>query len=343
VLFTCCEASARVEGYRIIGTIKNVTPSGKVSTQNRFDAQIGRCKWIIRTYLSPDTGISYVEDAFDGRIVYSYIQFTNQTSPSANTSAAIIEENNVPHEKTDFSTSIWLAYASGCYFNEIKDNKVKLFFDFNDSTLRLNNQSVKVAWERSKLPPFVPVYVNFYDDGFVYSRRNNTSSSFQRKPPYDKGFITYKYLVTTFTNISGITIPAGFQLESYVTKPDGKTSEDIKLLFTQFGSVEKIIINPEEQDFAPKIDSATYVEDRRFASAKPAAQQIFYLNTSGKWLPTSSKSVMDVYKKALGDASISASSITSNNAKIIRIIILVVFLLPLSFLMFLAIKKRNSK
>jgi hypothetical protein len=316
-------------GFGVVGMIKEISPDGTLIAQHRFNARIQGCKWIIRTDFSPSSGMSYLEDSFDGDTVYHYIQFAGKVQGITNTSSAVIEINDVPHEKARYATTIWMAFASGCYFEKVKNNHVKQFLYSNDPSLRFTNQQVKVDWESCKVWPSVPVYVDFYDDGFVHSRRNDKPFTIQRLPPYDGGFVSHKYSVMTFTNVENITIPAVFKMETYAPKMHGSDAADLQLVDTEIGSVESITIDQKNDGFAPSIDMATYVEDRRFASFKPPAQQIFYYNTSGRWLPTSSKAVKAVYADYL---HLKGTYVEPVSPKAIRTIFVLLVLIPAFFL-----------
>ncbi|MGN6556311.1 MAG: hypothetical protein ACTHLW_21580 [Verrucomicrobiota bacterium] len=292
----CYGAIQPEHSFRAWGILKNVQADGVVGSEYKFSVQIQGPKWFVRTEEigSKTSGIDYYEDSYDGENVFSYIQFQKEGS-SVNTSAAVIERNDVPYEKARYMTAVWLAYGSAYYFERVT-NSVKLFFDLDDSHLRIQDKyRMRVDLEKSRGLPPIPTRIDFYSDGRVYHRKQGQSYSAHEFAPYDKGFLSKRFQVTAFTNASGYTLPSEFELKWYFPDSNGKSTNDIHLVFTQKGQLIGLECNSEQREFVPKTDSKTYVEDRRFAQIDKPVNQVIYLSTNSGWTAMTNSALQRIY------------------------------------------------
>jgi hypothetical protein len=221
--------------------------------RDHFTVYVDSGRWLIHRDQHTN-GIDYEEDAFDGKYIYRYTQYTRTPSvlAGANTSNGIIGTNDVPDlgGSTDWATAVWLACASARYFDTVKGDRMKSFFFFNLPTPEYDQGPVMQAdWTRSTNPPFLPAY--------VFSKKVN-----------------FRYQALQFTNFAGLQIPSEFELDSF--GPGGSTNRAPDM--TMHGRLVKISRLTGDPDFRPKLDGRTYTEDRRV----PGGQNV-YLNTDLYW------------------------------------------------------------
>jgi hypothetical protein len=276
ILFLCSEPHLRAaeQSFQVQGVLEQQNDS-KVTQTFRFKALVNGCRWLIRTTLPEGSGLSYYEDSYDGENVYHYLQFSSVPSDkSVNTSGGVVEKNDIPNNKADYVLATWLAYGSLCYFDQVKSNRVKPFFDwFEPNPSELNTLTV-VDLKRSDKPPFVPTYIYSKD----YNRR---------------------YKILDFTNYSGLMLPKEFVVECFNPNSDISVSSPN---FAFHGYLTDIIQVQEalsEHDFRPKVDGKTYTEDRRFPHKTSVASGLTYVNVSNQWLPTNNSQIVSLYRRQL--------------------------------------------
>lgn len=265
---------AAEQAFQVQGVLEQYNGS-KLTQTYHFTALVKDCQWLIHTVPEKATGLKYYEDSYDGKYIYHYLQFQGAPAKNvANSSGGAVEANDIPNNKADYVVATWLAYGSFCYFNKVKENKVKPFFDWFEPNASELNKLVTVDLKRSEKPPFVPT--------FIYAKDFNR-----------------RYRVLDFTNFSGLLLPKEFVVECFNPYSDISTTPptfSYRGLLTGIASVEEEL---SDQDFRPNLDGRTYTEDRRFAQKTSVASELTYLNKSNQWLPTNNPQLVALYHQQL--------------------------------------------
>lgn len=260
--------------------------------------------------------MAYYEDSYDGKYVYSYIRLRGAPPKNAvNSSSGIVEVNDIPNNQADYVVATWLAYGSVCYFDKVKGNKVKPFFDWAEPNSSELSTLLEVNLKRSRQPPFVPTYI------------------------YADGFLNRRYRVVDFTNFESFLLPKEFVIECFAPYSEITTNQptfSYHGLVTEITPIEKQI---SDQEFRPNLDGRTYTEDRRFHYKTSVAAELTYLNKGQQWLPTNSPQLVKLYHKQL-----SLQPPESNIAKPNRLLVLIVVACPtVAFVIFAIYHWKRSK
>ncbi len=270
-----CQSRAAEPALKISGLLKEYNETNLTETYN-FTMLQSDCRWLIHTEPKTDAhGLLYYEDSYDGTNVYSYLQFAGTPGKNViNSSGAVVEKNDIPNNNAVEATAIWLAYGSACYFDKVKDDMVKPFFDWFEPNPTELNTLVKMDLKRSDAPPFLPT--------FIYSKNINR-----------------RYRVINVTNIAGLTIPSEFVVECF--NPRSQIATNIPG-WSFHGFLTAVASVPEElsaQNFRPSLDGKAYTVDRRFPDKTTVASALTYVNTNSRWLSTNNSKLLTIYHNAM--------------------------------------------
>ena len=221
---------------------------------NQFKVFVKGDKWLIRT-TPQNSPIGYYEDSYDGKYIYHYQKIGNQPDNGGPISASgIVEANDIPNNRAEDAVPTWLAFGSASYFDSLKGNTAKPFFDWAASASE-RKKLMSLDIKRSDQQPFLPTY--------VYCQEVNR-----------------RYRVIQWTNFDGLLVPSEFALESF---PPGMDVTNPPNYFVH-GTLTKISKLQNNQEFRPTLSERTYTEDERFSDNGSA----FYVNTSKGWFATNS-------------------------------------------------------
>ncbi len=238
-----------------------------------FTAIIKNNQWLIRTIPDKKSPVAFYEDSYDGKYVYSYLQLSDApTKHVVNSSSGDVEANDIPNNKSDYVVATWLAYGSGYYFNKIKGNKVKPFFDWAEPNPSELNTQIKVDIKRFDRAPFLPSY--------IYSKDLNR-----------------RYSVLQFTNFQTFLLPKEFVIDCFNPYSEKTTNSPFFSYHGHLSGVALIHAELSDQDFKPHLDGRTYTEDRRFPNRESERAELTYLNKSNQWLETNNPQLVALYRQ----------------------------------------------
>lgn len=229
--------------------------SGGWKETNQFKVFVRGDKWLIRT-TPQNSPVGYYEDSYDGKYIYHYQKIGNQPDNGGPfTASGVVEANDVPNNQAYYAVPTWLAFGSASYFDSLKENAAKPFFDWVAPIVSERKKLMALDIKRSDHPPFVPTY--------VYCQEVNR-----------------RYRVIQFTNFDDLLVPSDFALESFPPGADVTNPPN----FLVHGTLTKISKLQNNQEFRPTLSERTYTEDERFSGNGSA----FYVNTSKGWFATNS-------------------------------------------------------
>ncbi len=232
-------------------------------------------QWLIRTIPDKNTPVAFYEDSYDGKYTYSYLQLSGRPAENvANTSSGEVEANDIPNNKADYAIATWLAYGSGYYFNKIKGNKVKPFFDWAEPNASELNILLKVEIKRSDRAPFLPTY--------IYSKDLNRC-----------------YRVLEFTNFETLLLPKEFVIDCFSIYSEITTNSPIFSYHGYLTGIAPVRKKLFDQDFRPYLDRKTYTEDRRFPYKTSVRSELTYMNNSDQWIATNNSQLVTLYNQQL--------------------------------------------
>jgi hypothetical protein len=286
----------------------------------QFSVAVAGCKWIIRIWDSTGTstnGILYSQAGFDGTNIYRVTAFEVSTAESAvassaaakrytnevdgrlltirNNAAAVVIPGNfpVPSRMDPFIIPVWLAYASGCSFEESRNGLLRPVYAL-DRSLDVSTYRVKADWRTLGAQTGVPAWVAYFNDGRTVTRPDGQVGA--ADPPYDQGFTNAVYEALTLTNLGGLGIPLSFRLTTFSAKPGGRTPGEL-LAVAEFTASARIVRPASGGDsFVPPLPANTFVTDAR-AQTGGVGTGYVYFSSNGAWLDQSA-----VAKLAAGTA-----------------------------------------
>jgi len=253
-IFIAKEMAAGKNAFEAEGFLEFGNGSGGKWT-NQFKVFVKKDKWIIRT-TPQNSPVGYYEDSYDGKYIYHYQKIGDQPDNGGPiTASGVVEANDIPNNRADYVVPTWLAFGSASYFDSLKGNAAKPFFDWAEPIASELKKLMAVDIKRSDRQPFVPTY--------VYCQEVNR-----------------RYRVMQLTNFDGLLVPSEFVLESWrpgidVTNPPS---------YFVHGTLTKVSKLQGNQEFRPTLLERTYTEDMRF----PGGGSATYLNTSKNWFATNS-------------------------------------------------------
>jgi len=253
-IFIAKEMAAGKNAFEAEGFLEFGNGSGGKWT-NQFKVFVKKDKWLIRT-TPQNSPVGYYEDSYDGKYIYHYQKIGDQPDNGGLiTASGVVEANDIPNNRADYVVPTWLAFGSASYFDSLKGNAAKPFFDWAEPIASELKKLMAVDIKRSDRQPFVPTY--------VYCQEVNR-----------------RYRVMQLTNFDGLLVPSEFVLESWrpgidVTNPPS---------YFVHGTLTKVSKLQGNQEFRPTLLERTYTEDMRF----PGGGSATYLNTSKNWFATNS-------------------------------------------------------
>lgn len=252
---------------------------------NRMDFRVvvDGCRWLIST-LDQRAGFT-ATTAFEGGISYN---LNTWVKGSSNIYAAIIEAEEVPSGNASAISYVWLAYASSCYFKNLKTNFIVPLRILDDPHLRDEGFKMEGRWSISSELPYLPLRVEYLNDGVVraYDFKNKERVTFPYRDPYNKGHIDADYLVLEKTNIGGITLPAKFIFKTYALPPFVSTNDHPTNLMVRSEievSEVTVSLSPNLQSFRPQFSGMVNYTDKRISRPDGGVISVPRSMTNGQW------------------------------------------------------------
>jgi len=322
-----CDQTKTLGQTEIKGSLKYTLrdESAPATVRLLFDVKIDGCHWLIHTVQESRVGVQYYEVAYDGTNIFSYSRFNDDIlnaktltvlSPSPqsdrleehlgapserphNVGIGRVEMNDVPEGGDgSFAAPLWLAYCSGCYFENIHTNRIKPVWHLEDPSLRSEGFTVEATWKLCPETPHLPTNVDYHNDGSVRLRTPGGSQLRKWWPPFDRGFLEAAYEASLFTNCDNIYIPMIFKFRKYQPKSEQATNQDDLIL--QYVIEARVDSISSLAEFSPTIalNGTTWINDFRVMALSPSVDVIQY-ERSNTWLTAQSTTFTDLYKSRL--------------------------------------------
>jgi hypothetical protein len=273
ILFCCLFAEiTRGQQYQVSGQLLTTyyDTQGKQIRQgsSKFEARVDNRNWEI-TVIPSDGGGDFDRISFDGTNMYVLHDLEKSITKSQKSGASVapnlatgkVVEKEVPHDSfSDGVGQVWLAYASGGYFEKVKDNDLLEIPFFETKGLPVTvEQTVKrqAIWKMGEQRPKLPHGVSYLaEDG------KSTNAEFS---------------VSGFKKIDGFELPNNATFDIFYDPTSiGQPSKQI-LRIRHIVSAEQFSKLADNLLFPPAVPVVTAVFDLRFNNNVDRIPTVIYL------------------------------------------------------------------
>jgi RNA polymerase sigma factor (sigma-70 family) len=288
--------------------------TGTQTTDYPFTVAVSNGLWFMRiTDIQSNTVAGYFEIGCDGRRTY-YVDYQEAWAQAAvlrrgtgnaeNVAVGIIGPQEVPHFPFAHQAgAIWLAYASGRYFDAAASSRVQpaasllVLFGRN---VQPNSFALQQAfWSRRPERPGALASAAYLDDGIAGLRGG---VPVKWPAPLDVGFTNAVYTALEFTNVGGLALPTRATLDTFSPQLGDPGPRVVRRC-----SYEIVATNLTTQflhtgDFQPRLPGRTFVNDMRFSTSDNSLHVNYYVN-DGRWLKDGEVKQLPEFAVAAGQAS----------------------------------------
>jgi hypothetical protein len=322
---------AETTGYEVEGTarFRMFLPGGERSgIPLNFTLSVRDCVWSLTITRGETNGLDHEQVTFDGQSQFYLASMKTAVERAkadgkkvaANVANAFIGYGELYHgQQATEVGSIWLAYASGCFFSNLTTNFMEppLSFDgtgrFYDRPDHMRKLRIQHQMMGNSFVQF-PSSVVFFDDG-------STALGSRQPAPYDRGFTNCLYSVDAWTNFSGTLIPAVATLKLFTPRLGGRSETELTLLGEY--QIEILKFRFAKADFAntPNLPGVTLVFDSRL----PEFPDLIY-PTTNRWPSVEEIRLHPEFRKAL-----TGFQSKPRKERLVRAVIITAFILSLCF------------
>lgn len=272
---------SNAKDIELTGTMsyKIVTPPGG-GFDFKFSVLLTEQGALIRT----SNSVSHLvgETAFDQDRIFRMdsfnVQSNGRTVPVLD---GWVEYGDVPAERPSGVSYLWLAFASGKYFEKVTNNFIKPIWVLDDPQLLKEGFTVKSDFTLAAQRPYLPTHIVYWNDGNY--RVGPTSANSKRMvyaapPPFNVGYTNAIYESLSSTNFEGWEIPIEFKFTRYFISGD-----KLAIRTEAIGKVESLLPSPKIQKLRPSFIGEAFIHDFRFSRSIPPVNIVRYHARDGNW------------------------------------------------------------
>ena len=257
-------------------------------TSSTFVISVNDCKWFVRISNPTKTEFDYREISYDGRQLYYVESFPTRIrlkqergeAVGFNEATAWMYKGETFHDEFAHEVGpLWICYASGCFFTNLRTNEMEPVITFGVSTgvysSTANPFLQRIQREMQPKFPKLPVRVVFLDDGLL---RISKGVTVRREKLFADGFTNAVFEVLRQTNLAGALFPAESRLRVYAPEPFGPNPTNLALFSEYLIRLTSGTRTSSVTNFQPSLPQKTYLSDARFAEARPIG-----MISTGQW------------------------------------------------------------
>lgn len=279
-------------------------------TAYKFGISVEGCRWFVTTYNAKPVDGYYEanQSSCDGVNVYFFPYrklkkdelFTGRSSGEDRQEknvAATVGEELTPLLDTSYGQYAWLTWASTCYFDTVKTNRLKPFWDAGNPMIGFTDCTVPASWTQSQKTPYLPSMISFNSHEKYYRMGKNGRNTVEYLE-WKEGMTGYHPFETavfkvhaTTNTASGLELPTKSSIEIYNYKKN--------LWGTWHLTAESIVDQSEKSTFKPDVTVQTTILDLRFnnSDVPPPAGVVIYPATN--WIDKTNSYVQHWYRNSL--------------------------------------------
>ena len=225
------------------------------------------------------------------------------------------------------ASAIWLAYASGRYFDAATSSRLQpaatLLVLYGRNVQPNSFALQQTRWSRQEHRPGVPASAVYLDDGIAGLRGGKPV---KWPAPLDAGFTNAVYQSLESTNLAGLTLPLRATLDTFTPQLGGPIPRVVQRFRYELLATNLTASLVRTGSFLPQLPGKTYMNDMRF-SAPGYDLHVNYYVDEGKWLTDPEVKRLPEYAVAVGHASQSSTAFNRSASGGVRQIFWVAFAL----------------
>ena len=287
--------------------------TGAETTDYPFTVAVSNGLWFMRiTDIQSNTVAGYFEIGCDGQRTY-YVDYQEAWAQAAalrrgtgnaeNVAVGIIGPQEVPHFPFAHQAgAIWLAYASGRYFDAAASSRVQpaatllVLFGRN---VQPNSFALQQAfWSRRPERPGALASAAYLDDGIAGLRGG---VPVKWPAPLDVGFTNAVFQALAYTNVGGLSLPTRATLSTFAPQLGGPGPRVVPRFTYEIVATNLTTRLLHTGDFRPQLPGKTFVNDMRFSTPDNSLHVNYYAN-DGRWLKDDEVKQLPEFAVAAGQA-----------------------------------------
>jgi hypothetical protein len=244
---------------------------------------------------------------------------------------------------------IWLAYCSGTELLKVTNSMVRPLWQFSKPSITSLNcfTHSTLKWLDREVPLLEECVQ--YSDGNEYALRERNGfvaveAWHQYTGPLSNGFPIIKYKVISTITVNGHAFPKEFRLQQFGPTPLVEIPTNVDVLSEYEGRLDNIVYGYSRVSPQCALKQYSPIVDYRTIKLIPPLESVTYSSPSDTWLPMIPGYLPhDTYKKVIGSRL--PQQDINDRRPAIRLLLLVLFSLPLVFLLkkFLSSKQNSEK
>ena len=317
-------------------TVFNST--GTEMTDYPFTIAVSNNLWFMRiTDVRSNTVAGYFEIGCDGQRTY-YVDYQDAWAKAAalqqgtglaeNVAVGIIGPQEVPHFPfAPQAGAIWLAYASGRYFDAAPSSRLQpaaTLFVLYGRNVQPNSFALQpTLWSRRERHPGVPESAVYFDDGIAGLRGG---VPVKWPPPLDAGFTNAVYSALDFTNVDGLSLPMRATLDTFSPQLGDPGPRVVQRCRYEIVTTNLTTEFLHAGSFKPELPGKTYMNDMRFSTPGNDLHVNYYVS-DGQWLTDTEVKQLPEYVVAAARASQTSAAFSRPANRLSRPLVWAVFAL----------------
>jgi hypothetical protein len=327
--------------------------TGTETTDYPFMIAVSNNLWFMRiTDVRSNAVAGYFEIGCDGQRTY-YVDYQEAwaraaalqrgTGNAENVAVGIIGPQEVPHFPfAPQAGAIWLAYASGRYFDAATSSRLQpaatLLVLYGRNVQPNSFALQQTLWSRQERRPGVPASAVYLDDGIAGLR---AGAPVRWPAPLDVGFTNAVYQTLESTNVSGLALPTRATLETFTPQLGAPRPRVVRRFSYEIVATNLTTRLVHTGGFKPELPGKTYVNDMRFSTPGYDLHVNYYVS-DGQWLTDAEVKRLPEFAVAVGHASQSGTSSRPGATGVRRVVWIVFALLAVLPVVFFFRERRRG-
>ena len=327
--------------------------TGTETTDYPFMIAVSNNLWFMRiTDVRSNAVAGYFEIGCDGQRTY-YLDYQESWAKAAalrrgtgqadNVAVGIIGPQEVPHfPLAPQAGAIWLAYASGRYFDAATSSRLQpaaILLVLYGRNVQPNSFALQqTLWSRRERRPGIPTSAVYFDDGIAGLRGK---APVKWPPPLDAGFTNAVYSALDFTNVDGLSLPMRAMLDTFAPELGDPGPRVVRRCSYEIVATNLTTEFLHAGSFKPELPGKTYMNDMRFSTPGNDLLVNYYVS-DGKWLGDAEVKQLPEFAVAVRQASRAGSASSRPGNRLSRPVLWAVFAVLATLPVVAFFKRRRS-